>query len=69
MNEMLAFYQEISLPSTLAELYIDCPIPELLAPVIETICAPDSTAKNMPFNVSPEMAERAILKANDLGMG
>jgi len=69
INEMLAFYQEIGLPSTLAELGIDSPIPELLAPVIETICAPDSTAKNMPFNVSPDMAERAILKANDLGMG
>lgn len=68
MNEMLSFYQRIGLPTTLAELGIDSPIPELLAPAIETICEPTSTAQNMPFNVSREMVEQAILEANDLGM-
>lgn len=69
MNEMLSFYQKIGLPTTLAEIGIESPIHEVLAPAIEIICEPTSTMKNMPFNITPGMVERAILKANDLGNG
>jgi glycerol dehydrogenase len=67
MDEIFAFYQEIGLPTTLAKLGIEEPNSEMLAPAIKTICDPTSTIQNMPFEISPEMVERAILKANRLG--
>jgi glycerol dehydrogenase len=65
--EMLSFYKKIGLPTTLSELGIEPPTSEKLAPAIKAICEPTSTIENMPFEVKPEMVERAILKANHLG--
>ena len=67
MYEMLAFYKKIGLPTTLSELCIEAPTSEVLAPAIEAICKPTSTIKNMPFEVKPEMVEKAIFKADYLG--
>lgn len=67
INEMLSFYQSIGLPTTLAALGIDEPTSEIFAPAIEAIFDPTGTIQNMPFEISPQMVEKAIVKANQLG--
>jgi glycerol dehydrogenase len=67
LNEMYSFYQKVGLPVTLAELGISLPIFEKLAPAVEIICSPTSHIHNMPFEIRPELVERAIVTANRIG--
>ena len=66
-NDMLSFYKKVGLPVTLAELGIASPSSEKLAPAMKIICANNSEIHNMPFEVKPEMVEKAILEANRFG--
>ena len=69
LNEMYSFYRKVGLPVTLAELGIDPVNSEILAPAMEIIFSPTSHVHNMPFEINPELVERAIVTANRIGIG
>ena len=69
LHEMYSFYKKVGLPTTLAELGVEPPISENLAPAMEIICAYNSDIHNMPLTIKPELVERAILKADLMGEG
>ncbi len=67
LKEVLEFCVSVGLPVTLAQLGIVEPTKEKIMMVAETACAETDTARNMPFEIQPEMVASAIYAADAFG--
>ncbi len=67
IEEVINFCLDVGLPVTLAELGIEDAKPEDLRKVAELATAEGETIFNMPFTVTPELVEAAIVTADSLG--
>ena len=59
-RELLRFYQEIALPTTVSELFQRSLSPEELWQAAEVACAPQSDIHHLPFSVTPELVVTAM---------
>ncbi len=67
LEEVLAFCASVGLPVTLEEMGVTEVNPERIMEVAKTACAPGETIHNMPFVVTPQDVNAAILAADALG--
>ncbi|TGY59883.1 glycerol dehydrogenase [Coriobacteriaceae bacterium] len=67
LDEVIGFCCEVGLPVTLAQIGVTDVTPEKVHAVAEAACAPGDTMGNMPFEVTVDMVENAILGADALG--
>lgn len=68
VEEVLAFSNSVGLPTTLADIGIDKPTPELLETVAARATAPGETIHNEPMQVTPEMVVEALRAADSAGI-
>ncbi|MDO4478955.1 MAG: glycerol dehydrogenase [Lachnospiraceae bacterium] len=67
LNQVLDFCIAVGLPVTMAEIGVTEPTWEKLMQVATIACGEADTARNMPFDVDPEMVANAILGADAIG--
>jgi glycerol dehydrogenase len=69
VDEVLTFSRSVGLPTTLAEVGIANPSPELLEMVAHRATAAGETIHNEPFPVTPQLVVAAIRAADSAGAG
>ncbi|HHT83572.1 MAG TPA: glycerol dehydrogenase [Clostridiales bacterium] len=67
INEVLNFCLSVGLPVCLEDIGVDSITPEELKAVAEKACIPEESIHSMPFPVTPDMVEAAILVADRIG--
>lgn len=67
LDQVLDFCVSVGLPVTMAQIGVTEPTPEKIHKVAEIACAESDTARNMPFEVDPDMIEGAIWAADAMG--
>lgn len=67
LNDLLGFYCEAGLPTTLADLGLNSNVDEALMLAVNKTCSKGSYIYNMPFAVDNESVLQAIKKADKLG--
>lgn len=67
LDRVLEFCVSVGLPVTMAQIGVTEPTPEKILKVAEIACGEGDTARNMPFEVDPEMVAGAIWGADAIG--
>jgi glycerol dehydrogenase len=67
IGEMITFYRELGLPSTLAELGMREVTDEMLDAIAERACRPNTYMFHMPMPVDRSFVKQAILEADAIG--
>ncbi|RBP99770.1 glycerol dehydrogenase [Bifidobacterium xylocopae] len=67
MEEVYAYFRQVGLPTSLAQIGIAEATDEDLLKVGEHACGPDETMGNMPFEVTPVDVAHAMRAADELG--
>ena len=67
LNQVLDFCVSVGLPVTMAQIGVTEPTEEKIYQVAEIACAESDTARNMPFEVNPDMIVGAIWAADAMG--
>ncbi len=67
LKEVLDFCISVGLPVTMAQIGVIEPTKEKILKVAEIACSPTDTARNMPFDIDPEMVASAIWAADAIG--
>ena len=67
LNKVLDFCISVGLPVTMAQIGVTEPTQEKVMQVAEIACGETDTARNMPFEINPEMVANAIWGADAVG--
>jgi glycerol dehydrogenase len=67
LKEVLDFCISVGLPVTMAQIGVTEPTEEKVMQVATIACAESDTARNMPFEIDPEMVANAIWGADAIG--
>jgi glycerol dehydrogenase len=67
MDEMLAFFKSVGLPTTLGQLGVGEHDKKDITAMVRKICTPPNLVYNMPCEITPFILEEAIYTADSMG--